>query len=145
MFTITEMFVNVLFHARYAMGMFTRVRSVIIPPIANSFNCVTYILFSRFVTSRKINQEFFHIVKSVINFVSFSCDCTGKTVRLNNICTNLAAWSFTVKRPYWSFIWIQLNSKQVTTYLPRTSERDHRTLCKNCLRSSFIYNRYKLT
>ena len=67
------------------MRMFTRVRSVIIPPIAKSVNCLTYILFSTFVTSKEINQAFPHAVKFMINFVSFSCNRIGKIVRLINI------------------------------------------------------------
>ena len=81
------------------MRMFTRVRSVIIPPIAKSVYCFTYILFSTFVTSKEINQAFLHAVKFMINFVSLSCNRTDKTVHLINICTNLAAWSFTIKGP----------------------------------------------
>ena len=82
------------------MRMFTRVTSLIIPPIAKGVNCLTYILFSAFVTSKEINQSFVHAVKFMINFVRFSCNRTGKTVRLINICTNLATWSFTIERPY---------------------------------------------
>ena len=123
MFTTTKMFVQVFLHASYAMCMFTKVRSIIIPPAAKSVSCLTYILFSTFVTSKEINQAFLHAVKFMINFVSFSCNRTGKTVRLINICTNLATWSFTIKRLYWPFKWIQLSSNQVTMYLPRTSER----------------------
>ena len=90
MFTNTKMFVQVFLHASYAMHMFTRVRSVIIPPIAKSVNCLTYILFSTFVTSKEINQAFLHAVKFMINFVSFSCNGTGKkTVRPINICAHL--------------------------------------------------------
>ena len=63
--------------------MITRVRSVIIPPIAKSFNCL--VLFTTFVTSKEINEAFFNAVKTLINFVSFSCNCTGKTVRFMNI------------------------------------------------------------
>ena len=136
------MFVQVFLHALYAVHMFTRVRSVVIPPIAKSVKCLTYLLFSTFVTSKVISPWFSDAVKSVINFVSFSCNRTGKIVRLINICTSLATWSFTIKRPYWLFNWIQLSSNQVTTYLPRTTERDHRTWCKQ-LSSSFIYNSYK--
>ena len=65
--------------------MITRVRSVIIPPIANSFNCFVYILFTTFVTSKEVNEAFFNAVKSLITFVSFSCNRTGKTVRFMNI------------------------------------------------------------
>ena len=43
-------------HASYIM--FTRVRSVIIPPIAKSVNYLTHLLFSTFVTSKEINQAF---------------------------------------------------------------------------------------
>ena len=71
-----------------------RVRSVIIPPVAKSVNYLTYILFSAFVTSKEINQAFLDAVNFMINFVSFSCNRTGKTVHLINICTNLALWSF---------------------------------------------------
>ena len=60
--------------------MFARVRSAIILPVAKSVNCLTYILLSTFVTSKEINQAFLHAGKFVINFVSFSCKCTGKTV-----------------------------------------------------------------
>ena len=94
MSTIAKMFLQVFLHARYVMCMFTRVRSVIISPIAKSVNFLTYILFSTFVTSKEIIQAFLHAVKFMINFVSFSCNCTGKTVRLINICTNLATWFF---------------------------------------------------
>ena len=79
------------------MLMFTRIRSLIIPPIPKSVNCLTYILFSTFVTSKEINQTFLHAVKFMINIVTFSCNWTIKTVRLVNICTNLATWSVTVK------------------------------------------------
>ena len=99
MFTITNMFVQVFLHAWFAMRMFTTVSSVIISPIAKSANCLTYILFFTFAASKEINQAFLQAVKSMINFVSFSCHRTGKTVRLINICTNLATWSFTFKRP----------------------------------------------
>ena len=127
------MFVQVLLRAWYAMCMFTRVRSVIIPRITKSVNCLTYILFSTFVKSKEVNQAFLHAVKFVINFVSFSLNHTGKTVRLINISTGLATWSLTIKRPYWPFIWIQLSSSQVTADLPRSSEGDHRTCCKKVL------------
>ena len=100
MFTITKKFVEVFLHACSAMSMFMRVRSLIIPPTAKSVNCLTYILFSAFVTSKKINQTFLYAVKSKINFVSFSCSRAGKTVSLINICTNLSTWFFTIKRPY---------------------------------------------
>ena len=75
-------------------------RFVIIPPIAKSLNCLTYILFSAFVTSKEINQAFLHLTKFVINFVDFSCNCSGKIIRLINIWTKLATWSFTIKKPY---------------------------------------------
>ena len=42
------------------MRMFMRVRSVIIPPIAKSVNCLTHLLLSTFVTSKEINQAFLH-------------------------------------------------------------------------------------
>ena len=106
MLTITKMLVQMFLLAWYAMRMFTRVGSVIIPPITNSVNCFNYILFSTFVTSKEINQKCFHAIKLMINFVSFSCNRTGKTARLINICANVAKWSFTVKRPYWPFTWI---------------------------------------
>ena len=143
MFTITNMFLHVFLHAWYAMRMFARVRSIIIPPIAKNVNCLIYTLFSTFVTSKEINKAFLHAVKPMINFVSFSCNRTDKTVRLINICTNLATWSFTIKRPYWSFNWIQLSSYQVTADLPRNSEGNHRTWCKKMLK--LLYNRYKLS
>ena len=73
------------------MRMFTRVRSVIIPPIAKSVNCLTYILFSTFVTSKEINQAFLHAVKFMINFISFSFSRTGKTVRLLTYAQGCAA------------------------------------------------------
>ena len=123
MITITKVFVQVFLHAWYAMRMFTRVRSVIIPPILKSVKCLTYILFSTFVISKKINQGFLHAIKSMINFVSFSCNRTGKTGDLINLCTNLATWSFTIKRPYWPLNWIQHSSNQVTTYLLKQSIR----------------------
>ena len=94
------MFVQVFLHALYAVRMFTRVRSVVIPPIAKSAKCLNYLLFSTFVTSKVVSPLYPHAVKSVINFVSFSCNRTGKIVRLINICTSLATWSFTIKRPY---------------------------------------------
>ena len=97
MFAITKMFVQVFLHALYTMRMFTRVRSVIVQAIAKSVNCLTHVLFSTCVTSKEINQAFLHAVKSMINFVSFSCNCTGKTDGLINICTNLATWSFIIK------------------------------------------------
>ena len=81
------------------MRMFTRVRSVVLSPIAKSVNCLTYILFSKFVTSKDISQAFLHAVNFMITFVSFSCNRTDKVVHLINICTNLATWSFTIKRP----------------------------------------------
>ena len=81
------------------MDMFTRVRSVIIPPIAKVVNCLTYMFFSTFVTSKEINQAFFRAVRSMINFVSFSCNRTGKTVHLINICTNLASGLLQLKDP----------------------------------------------
>ena len=94
-----------------------------------SAKCLTEILFSTFVTSKDINQGFFHAVKFVIDFVSSSCNCHGKTARLINICTNLVTWSFTIKISYCPVDWIQiqLSSNQVATYLPRFTERDHRT------------------
>ena len=49
MFTITKMLVQMFLHAWYALRMLIRVRSVIIPPIAKSANCLTYMLFSTFV------------------------------------------------------------------------------------------------
>ena len=131
MFTITKTFLQVFLHAWYYMHMFTRVRSVIILPRATNVNWLTYMLFSASVTSKEINQLFLHAVKSMINLVSFSCNRTCKTVRLINVWTNLATWSFTIKWPYWPFNWIQLSSNQVATYHSRTSERDNRTLCKN--------------
>ena len=42
------------------MRMFMRVRSVIIPPIAKSVNCLTHLLLSIFVTSKEINRAFLH-------------------------------------------------------------------------------------
>ena len=132
--TITNMFLQVFLHAWFAIRMLTRVRSLIIPPIAKNVNCLTYTLFSTFVTSKDINQAFLHAIKLMIKFVSFSCNCTGKTARLINICTNLATWSVTIKRPYWTFNWIQLSSNQVTADLPRTSEGNHTTWCKKVLK-----------
>ena len=74
MFTTTKMFVQVFLHASYAMCMFTKVRSIIIPPAAKSVSCLTYILFSTFVKSNEINQAFLHAVKSMINFVKLIYD-----------------------------------------------------------------------
>ena len=90
------MFVRVFLHACYAMRMFTRVRSVTIPPEAESVNGLIYILFSTFVTSKEINQGFIHAVKFMIKLVKMSVSLTYAQI-------------------------------QVTTYLPRTSERDRRT------------------
>ena len=104
-FTITKMFVHMFLYAWNAIHLFKRVRSVIISLIVKSVNWLTYILFSTFVTSKEINQAFYHAVKPMISFISFSCTRTGKTVRLINICTNLAT-SFTIKRPFWLFNWI---------------------------------------
>ena len=113
------------------MPMFTRVRSVIIPPLAKSVNCLTSILFFAFVTSKEIDQPFLHVLKFMIIFLSFFCNGTGKSVCLINIYTNLATWSFIIKIPYWHFNWIQLSFNQVTTTdYPRTSEGDHKTWCK---------------
>ena len=78
----------------------TRVRSVIIQPVSKSVNCLTYILFCTFVTSKESNQAFLNAVKFMINFVSFFCNHTGKEVRLINICLNLATWSFAIERSY---------------------------------------------
>ena len=112
------------------MPMFARVRSVIIPPLEKSVNCLTSILFSAFVKSKEIDQPFLHALKFMIIFLSFSCNGTGKSVRLINIYTYLATWSFIIKIPYWHFNWIQLSFNQVTTDYPRTSEGDHKTWCK---------------
>ena len=125
-FTITKMFVQMFLHAWYVIHLFTSVRSLIISPIVKSVDSLTYILFSTFLTCKKINQAFPQAVKSMISFISFFCNRTGetyKTVRLINICTNLAM-SFTIKRPNWLFNWIEFSSNRVTNYFPRTSERD---------------------
>ena len=124
MFTITKMFVQVFLHAWYAMRMFTRVRSVIIPPIAKSVNCLTYILFSTFVTSKEINQAFLHAVKFMINFISFSFNRTGKTVRLIDICTGMrcAIWCYLrnlkgVKNTHGGvFLLVRLQAKSLQLY-----------------------------
>ena len=68
MFTMTKIFLQVFLHAGYAMHMFTRVISLIISPVVKSIKCLTYILFSTFVTSKEINQAFPHAVKFMINF-----------------------------------------------------------------------------
>ena len=125
-FTITKMFVQMFLHAWYAIHLFARVRSVVISPIVKSVNLLTYVLFSTFVTCKEINQAFPKAVTSMSIFISFSCNGTGKTVRLINICTNLATF-FIIERPYWLFNWIEFSSNRVTNYLPRTSERDYKT------------------
>ena len=61
----------------------TRVRPVIIAPIVKSINCLTCTLFSTFVTSKEINQTFFHAVESMINFVSFSCKFLQYSIQSN--------------------------------------------------------------
>ena len=81
------------------MRMFTRVRSVIIPPRAKSVNCLTYILFSAFVTSKEINQAFLRLAKFVINFVDFSCNCTGKIIRSLTYAQNWQRGPLQLKNP----------------------------------------------
>ena len=89
-----KLFPQVSLYAWYAMHMFMRVRSKIIPPIAKSINCLTYILSSTFAstfdTNKKINKAFLNAVKSMIDVLSFSCNRIGKNFCLINICTNLA-------------------------------------------------------
>ena len=128
MFTITITFAHVFLNAWYAMRMFTRVRSVIISPIAKSGNCLTYILFSTFVTSKEINQAFLHAVKFMINFVSFSCNRTDKTIRLkktigercfsSSFIYNRYKLSWIIFRVVLSRVWyVTTNGKPFSTFV----------------------------
>ena len=137
-FSITKMFVQLFLHVWYVMRMSTRVISVLTPPAAKKVICLTEILFSTFVTSKDISQAFLHAVIFVIDFVSLSCNCHGKNVRLMNICTYLVTWSFTGETPYCPFNWIQiqLSSNQVTTYLSRTAELHSHKIDISCHKQS---------
>ena len=77
MFIINKMLVQVFLNG-YTMRILTRVSSATIPPIPKSVNRLAYILCSAFATSKKMNQAFLHVIKSMINFVSFACNRTGK-------------------------------------------------------------------
>ena len=110
MFTITKMFIMVFLHARYALCMCTRVRPVIIAPIVKSINCLTCTLFSTFVTSKEINQTFFHAVESMINFASFSSIPYSQTLRIKQIRTTSEGFQHHCKELKQRFLELGCNS-----------------------------------
>ena len=72
-------------------------RLVIIPSATKVVSSLTSVLFFTFVTSKQVHKTFVITVLTIINFICFSSDTTGKSTSFSDVFTDFTTFTSTSK------------------------------------------------
>ena len=74
-----KMVKQMLLHTCSSLNMLSQVTFVTVPSLPELANSLPNILHFTLITGQKVDQTFFITIKSVIDYVSLSCQSTGKS------------------------------------------------------------------